>query len=299
MRSALAGLLLLIFVFSSRAQVDSSKVFRKRKTIVGITAGSLFTGSLIGLNELWYKDFPRSKFHSFNDNSEWLQMDKVGHTYSTYQMGRGAIELMRWSGFTKQQRAWIGGMSGSIYMTGIEILDAYSSEWGFSSGDMIANVSGSLIATSQELLWEEQRIQLKYSFHRTDYPLYRPNILGKGLQEEFLKDYNGQSYWLSLNISSFLKKETPFPKWLSIAVGYGAEGMISGRPNYYIVEPDGKVIGDKRYRKYLISLDVDLSRIKTKSKLLNTVLKTINILKVPAPAMELSERGVRGYWIYF
>lgn len=298
MKKALFFFLLLAQLFSL-AQTDSSAVFRKRKIVVSVAAGVSYTGSIIGLNQLWYKQFSNGSFHFFNDDNEWLQMDKAGHGFSTYQMGRGAIELMQWSGFNRNATAWIGGMSGSIYMATIEVMDGFSSGWGFSWGDMAANAGGSLLATSQYLLWKEQRIQLKYSFHQTRYPPYRPDQLGTSLSDEFLKDYNGQSYWLSVNISSFLKKESKFPKWLNVALGYGAEGMLSGDPGYVILQADGNVIGNDRYRKCYLSLDLDLGKIKTRSKFLNTVLKTINFIKVPAPAIEFSKKGMKGHAFYF
>src|ERR1700741_1508645 len=122
-------LLLNLFSFS---QSDSLKLLKKRKIIVSSAAGVAYTSSIIGLNQLWYKPYSNGKFHCFNDNNEWLQMDKVGHVFSTYQMGRGAIDLMQWSGFNPKATAWIGGMSGSIYMTTIELMDGFSSGWGFS-----------------------------------------------------------------------------------------------------------------------------------------------------------------------
>ena len=50
------------------------------------------------------------------------------------------------------------------FLTIIEILDGQSAEWGASSGDLIANSLGSFLAIGQELKWNEQRIQLKYSY---------------------------------------------------------------------------------------------------------------------------------------
>jgi hypothetical protein len=148
-------------------------------------------------------------------------------------------------------------------------------------------------------LWKEQRIKLKFSFHQSGYWHYRPDLLGENLGQQMLKDYNGQSYWLSCNIASFLKKETWFPKWLNVAVGYGADGMISGKGDYVIVQSDGEVIGNKRYRQLFLSLDLDLSKIKTRSKALNAVLKTINFIKVPCPALEWSNKKLNGHLLYF
>ena len=61
---------------------DSINVLRKKTVYVGESV--VFGAALIGLNQLWYKDYPKSNFHFINDNNQWLQMDKVGHFYSTY-----------------------------------------------------------------------------------------------------------------------------------------------------------------------------------------------------------------------
>ena len=48
--------------------------------IAGINAVA-YGGTLIALNNAWYKDYPKTSFHTFNDSKEWLQMDKVGHAW--------------------------------------------------------------------------------------------------------------------------------------------------------------------------------------------------------------------------
>lgn len=179
------------------------------------------------------------------------------------------------------------------------MLDAYSSEWGFSVADLTANTAGSLFVIGQELLWDEQRIVLKYSFQQSRYAQYRPNMLGSTLQENLLKDYNGQTYWLSLNMSSFMKKETKFPKWLNVALGYGADGMIGARSNPVVLDASGNQLNFQRYRQFYLSLDVDLTRIPTKSKFLKTVFNTIGFIKFPAPAIEFNKYAVKGNWLGF
>src|SRR6185295_10855748 len=41
-----------------------------------VTAANIvgYGGALVALNALWYAKFPRSGFHFFNDNAEWLQV---------------------------------------------------------------------------------------------------------------------------------------------------------------------------------------------------------------------------------
>lgn len=255
----------------------------------------LYGSSMLMLNELWYKDFPRSSFHSFNDNQEWLQMDKVGHAMSSYYIGLAGDNSLRWAGVDERKSAVWGGMTGLFYLTGIEVLDGFSTEWGFSWGDMAANSAGTAIYIGQQLQWGEQRFKFKVSYHHTDFAAVRPEVLGGAWNERMFKDYNGQTYWVSGNISSFLNEDSGFPKWLNIAGGYGVDGLISGFPDP-LIDPDGEY---NRSRQYYLSFDVDLSQLDIKNPWLRGLTKTIGFIKFPAPALEFGIRGVKGYWVYF
>jgi len=254
---------------------------------------------MIGLNELWYKDYPRSSFHTFNDNGEWLQMDKAGHAITSYYIGVLGVDLMKWTGVKDNRAVWYGGMLGTVYQSSIEILDGFSSQWGFSWGDLAANTLGSASVVSQELLWKEQRIILKYSFHTTGYSAYRPDLLGKSLPEKMLKDYNGQTYWLSGNIASFIKKENHFPKWINVAIGYGANGMIGGKSNPTVDDNGNPYPHFTRQRQYYFALDADLSKIKTNIRWFKIITKTFGFIKIPAPALSFTGSKINFHPLYF
>ena len=257
----------------------------------------LISGSLIYLNQAWYSQYKSSSFHFFNDNDEWLQMDKCGHMYTTYQTGRLMMDAFQWAGANRTSKMVFGGLSGLAYMTAIEVMDGYSSGWGFSWGDMAANAIGSGLAIGQEALWHKQRFLLKFSYRPSDYAQYRPDQLGSSFSERLLKDYNGQTYWLSINPSTFMSQETKFPRWLNIAVGYGADGMIGASYNNIVVmDPQGNTKNFTRYRQVYLSLDVDLTRIRTRSKFLKTVFTCLNTVKVPFPNLELGNGKLRGNW---
>lgn len=226
-------------------------------------------------------------------------MDKIGHMTTAYYIGRIGIDFFKWGGMERKKAVWFGGMLGSVYQSTIEVLDGYSTEWGFSNGDFIANTTGSMLVITQELLWKEQRIVLKYGFQQNPYARYRPNVLGSNLQENLLKDYNGQTYWLSVNPASFISSSHCFPKWLNIAIGYGADGMIGGTINPTLTDENGNNLYFERYRQFYLSLDVDLTRIKTRSIILKTLFTTIGFIKIPAPALEFNKHGVKGSWIGF
>ncbi|TWI14542.1 putative lipoprotein DUF2279 [Flavobacterium cauense R2A-7] len=267
-----------------------------RKNTVYISESVFLGGTLIGLNQLWYKDYPKSSFHFINDNDDWLQMDKAGHLFSTYHLGRFGAESLAWSGATKKQQLVYGATVGFVFMSVVEVFDGFSSEWGASWGDVTANAVGTGLYVSQELLWSEQRITPKFSFHTTKYAALRPNTLGGSWNEQLLKDYNGQTYWLSLNLYSFAKG-SKIPKWVNLALGYGADGMVSG--NSETVSPELAAL-NHRTRQFYLSLDVDLTKINTNSHILKTIFSVFNTIKVPAPTLEVSQfGGLKGHFIYF
>lgn len=293
----LKGRIILLLVFfslysiSSFAQQDSLNT-KRLKTVIAAEA-IIYSGAMIGLHQLWYKDVASSSFHFFNDNQEWNQMDKIGHGVTSYYIGKAGYDVLKWSGVKNKKAIWYGGSLGLFFLTSVEVFDGFSSAWGFSWGDLAFNTAGTGLFIGQQLAWNEQRILLKYSFHQSDYWQERPNVLGKNWVQQSLKDYNGQTYWLSANIASFLGSETKFPKWLNFAIGYGADGMLGAFNNtlYPLI---------KRQRQYYISLDVDLTRIKTKSKVANALLGTFGFLKFPMPTVEFNSGGItKVYGFYF
>lgn len=271
----------------------SDSLNRPRLNTIVLSEASIGAITLLGLNQLWYADFERSKFHTINDNSSWLQMDKLGHVFTSYQLGKYGSHLLNWSGVSERDQLFYGATLGFSFLTAVEVLDGYSKEWGFSWGDILANGSGTGLYIGQELLWKEQRIALKYSFHQTKYAKQRPDKLGETYLEQTLKDYNGQTYWLSANLHSFFK-ESKIPKWLNVAVGYGAEGMLTGTKDV-----DNQVLtSNERYRQYYLSFDLNLSKISTNSKLLRSILDVFNVIKIPFPTLEFNKKGTVFHLFY-
>lgn len=291
MRKAIVISTLILLCFIAKAQQDT--INSKRLKIVLGTGAIVYTGAMVGLYSLWYKDIPSSSFHFFNDNQEWLQVDKVGHAMASYYIGMGGYHSLKWAGVSEKKSIWFGGTAGLLFLTSVEIYDGFSADWGFSWGDMAANTLGSGMFIAQQLAWHEQRMLLKFSYHQSDYWHLNSSLLGENLSQNIMKDYNGQTYWLSANVASFLGEETKFPKWLNLAVGYGADGMIGAFDN-----PNHSKI--KRYRQYYLALDIDLTRIKTKSKFLNTVLGAFGFIKFPLPTVEFNSGGeTKFYGFYF
>jgi uncharacterized protein YfiM (DUF2279 family) len=302
MKRAVFAILLTLSVLGASAQdtiVDQAKVRRNVKIVLG-TEAALYAASMTGLYYAWYADYPQSSFHFYNDNAEWMLMDKAGHFATAYRLGHFGHDALRIAGLDENRSIWYGGTLGLAFLTTVEVFDGLSEGWGFSWGDMAANALGSGVFIGQQLLWHEQKIVIKYSFHTTVFPEYRPDLLGENLLQQTIKDYNGISIWASCNIKSlFLKKESRFPAWLNVAFGFGATGMTGGFDN--VLEYNGIPIPPfERRQQYYLSLDVDFTRIPTNNKFLQYTFKILNIFKLPFPAVEFNTGNEWvWHWMFF
>jgi|TARA_B110000467_G_scaffold18308_1_gene15993 hypothetical protein len=287
-------IILICIIFFSNflfSQTDSNLILvnkdHKLRNII-IFEASTYSLAIVGFNELWYKNYEKSRFHFINDNASWLQMDKMGHLATSYYSGVVGIKAYKWTGLNSNKAIWIGGLSGTFFNTTIEILDGFSANWGASVGDLVANSLGSMLAISQELYWKNQRIQIRYSYSRSDISNNNTDLFGDSFIQRSLKDYNGQTYWLSCNINSFLNTNY-IPKWLNFAIGHSANGMMAA----------SNQTNDNRVRQFLLSFDIDLSRIEFENKFINTLIHTFGFIKIPLPTLEFSNSNFKFHPIYF
>ncbi|WP_237390605.1 DUF2279 domain-containing protein [Fulvivirga sediminis] len=284
----IALLVLSLVSYNSLAQ-DSLKQQKRLKPLI-ITSAGAYTVSMIGLNHLWYSDYERESFHFFNDNKEWNQVDKFGHFYSAFHLTSGGDRILHWAGLGKNKSILWSALATTLVMTSIEVFDGFSAEYGASYGDAIANSAGTLFYVGQQKLWDEIRIHPKFSFRITHYPDLRPELLGSNLSEQILKDYNGQTYWFSFNLSKFIK--SPFPKWLNVAAGYGTTDMI------YANKDQNLEMGFNPQRRYLLSIDLDLSEYESRSKVVNTLIYLVNTIHIPAPSLEMRDDELKFHFFY-
>lgn len=286
--------ILCLFFLAKAYSTDtlSSGLNKKRLIIPAGTGIAAYSGSLIYLSEAWYKDDP-VPFHLFNDLPQWKQMDKAGHLWTTFHEAKIASNWLIWSGLPADKSYVIGSISGFLLQVPLEILDGYSPEYGASIYDIVANGLGSLLLFSQFAIWNEIKIQPKFSFHRSGLANLRPGTLGKNLSEQILKDYNGQTYWLSGNIGELFNLKQKFPRWINIAVGYSASQMIFGR------DEENLAAGFSPYRQYYLSFDIDFNQVKIKQKWLKVFLYPLNLIHIPFPAVEVSRKGFKLHPIYF
>lgn len=297
------NLILVSFLLAATSSWGQNRFFepadslhKGRLIATSISIGTVWSGSIIALNQVWYDGFEKTKFHSFDDSKEWMQMDKVGHAFTAYHLSQQAAKLYRWTGLNRKTSALIGTGIGFGYQLTFEFLDGRSSAWGFSWSDLAANGLGSALFLTQELRWQEQKFKLKFSYHPTEYAQYRPNTLGSNFSERLLKDYNGQTYWLTFSPGT-LFPQSNIPEWISVAAGYSVDQKLAGMNDYFVSGDGLKTF--KAQREFVLSLDIDVTKLPIKKKWLKTVLSPFNIIKIPFPAVVFQSNGVTGKWLYF
>ena len=272
--------------------VNASFPNPKRKKLVNrlTLGGYALSAAYLGL--VWYAQEDLTHFHFFDDSREWQQMDKVGHAFGGYHASRWMIDLYKWSGEPKEKALYKGAAVGFLAMTSIEVLDGFGEKWGASWSDVGANAFGTGLAVLNQAVWNENRLQLKVSYRTSSYARDPANqdILGRNFTEWFLKDYNGQTLWLSIRVHSFLPEgsfKESYPRWLNLAVGYGAEGMIGGYG-----QEEWEIIQQREFRQAYLSLDLDLSNIPVKNGFLRSVFSVVNMIRIPLPAIQFDRNGV-------
>lgn len=286
----------------SEAQVDSMAIdtLSKNKNMVykalGLTS-AYYASSLFILSKTWYKDRERVPFHFYNDNKGYLQVDKFGHAFGAYVYSYIGFHFLLNSGHKRKDALLYGATLGLVLQTPVEIMDGIYEGYGFSWGDMVANTVGSLLVLGQEVLFKEQLVKYKFSYWKSVYADKANGYLGTNSFDRIFNDYNGHSYWLSCPINKIFPNKIT-PDWLNIAIGYGANGMYGEFTN--ISEYNGVLIpATTRYRQYLLSLDIDWTRIKTSSKFLKILFRGMTFVKLPFSTLEYNSKGeFKAYYIY-
>ena len=301
--------LLFSFPFSELNAQNRIDSLKKKNRIIW-TSSALGVGygtSTYLLNKAWYEDHPRSSFHFFNDWGEWNNVDKLGHAYVSQFQSNYAYHLYKWSGLKDKKAIIYGALTALLFQTTVEMLDGFSTDWGFSVFDFGANLLGTSLFVVQQSTWKKQNIILKVSGFPRAYDRkvqYKEgayisledradDLYGSSPASRLLKDYNAQTYWASFNVKELLN-QPGWPPWLSLSLGYGSENLYGGFNNRWVSDGNEIVLKDdafSRYHQFYLSPDLDLTKIKTNSPFIKTLLGIVNIFKFPLPTIEFTSQG--------
>lgn len=202
------------------AHVQTPGLNRSAAIVVG-TEAVLITGIMASLYSSWYSGTETGGFHFYNDNREWLMMDKLGHANSCYNFANIGYEALVMTGLDERRSLLYGAPLGITIMTMVEVFDGLSGNWGFSWGDMTANILGTGLFMGQQALRHEQRIALKYSYHNSGLAKYnvsnpltmeRDYIMGRDWLDRLYEDYGGITIWAAFDVKSlFMNDDSRYP----------------------------------------------------------------------------------------
>jgi hypothetical protein len=175
-----------------------------------VAAGGITAWGVINWD--YFSRSPRATSeHWFGHNSAEGGVDKLGHLWSSYAISHGFAALYRHIGYPDPEANRYGALS-ALGVTGLmEVGDAFSADYGFSTEDMVANLAGAAVG------W----LMLEYPSWRNRVDLrweYRPDL--NHLEGDFITDYEHTKYLVAIKASGFKQVTQPWLRALELHVGY-------------------------------------------------------------------------------
>ncbi|MDM8569054.1 DUF2279 domain-containing protein [Thiotrichales bacterium HSG1] len=206
--------------------------------------------------------------------------DKLGHGYSFYVSTRLLKKGFEWAGHGSKQAAKLAGLTSATLSVGVEIMDGLTDKYGFSTEDVIMNLSGIGMGVFLESYpqWDEL----------FDFRLkYWPSDDARDLQEyDPLADYSGQTYLFIVKASGIpFLRQNMFSRYLELAVGYGTRGY----------QPTDGTGEQETSRRLYYGISINLSLLLGDTILKNNAYKNITdnmleYLQMPGTSLLLDHK---------
>lgn len=240
-------LLVVLFHGAAGAQVTpySSQTFWEDTRAVKWETGLLLGATLAFGSKNWNwgssRSFKTSSEGWFGPETESGGADKLGHAYSAYLITNGLTEQLLRQGRSPEQGALTSLLITQALLTGIEILDAYSVDHGWSTEDFVMNLLGSGAAYWRHVTpGARDKLDFRLEYTPTAYKGGNP-----------ISDYAGQKYLLALKLSGFsATRETPW-RYLELQTGYYTRGFSR----------EEQLEGLSRRRRGFIGIGLNLSEL--------------------------------------
>ncbi len=240
----------------------------------GVVAGAV-TGVHIYQANAWWHD--PQHFHFYTDWTYAAQADKFGHMFAGYFTSYLGYEALVASGFAHSTAAWLSPALSYSWMTYVELEDGFS-RFGFDPTDQLSNTVGVGLFVAQQFIKPLQNVRLKWSYYPAGY--LDEGYLGH--DRIIVDDYNGQTVWLALKLGDILPSSLQWPRWLQLAVGYGATNV----DNWEGPNMTGRLLDP--HRRLLVALDYSLvDMLPDLGTFGNWIVQTLDYIHLPAPALQI------------
>ena len=262
---------------------DSSGVRWERLVPFGAGTITALTVSHIAQARHYWKTSVPFYVNSGADAGYAAGADKFGHAMAAYATTILVREGLVWSGVDTTVATLVGAATALINQTLVEYRDATSVAssgadypyLGWSWGDVAANVAGAALPVAQQL-WGE-RLPLLAAL-RYKYSIHSSGNVERGLYRSIFDDYESQYHWLCLPLSALIADSSAW--WLrsvGVAIGHSVRGIVA----------DGGLYTYSGKHEIWLALDYNLEAIPTDSPLLRSVLRILNLARLPSPCIRL------------
>ena len=249
----------------------------------------------------WYQGQKRDSIRWLHDWSgdTYLHLDKGGHFLGGLFMARTLTDAYRWSGLGLRGGALLGTVTSWAVLLEIEMRDAYYDQWGFSIPDFVANTAGASVPLVHALFPATRMVGFKVGYWPSSLYLDHEDRgrAGRPHTEYAIDDYEGMTFWMTLGVGEMLAaRRTAWPRWLGLALGYGATGMHGsnaksrGREREYLDLPSARP-------EVFLALDYNLRYLPGRGTWWRRLKSEANWLHLPAPALRLYPE-LRFYLLY-
>ena len=254
-------------------------IFNRKTLALGSTLA--FSIPIVMLEyQWWWREDYKYKPHAFRfGNDGWFEnyslgVDKCGHFYTSYLYFRTFYDLMRWADYSESTALWTAFAVPAAHAISVELCDGFS-RYSFSSNDLIANFSGIAYAYAQTKVPYLQNFNIKWSYYVTTA------ADGPSADHGFAADYTGHTYWLSVNMKGVLPEKFAawWPKYLNVAVGYGASNVSYGEH-----------AANARH-KFVIALDYNLGALPIVDDTWALLARFADKFHYPAPGIKAYTGG--------
>lgn len=249
------------------------------RTVPAIATGTVVAGMVLGIHlyqkNAWWSD-RKTDFHVQTDWGYAAQADKFGHLFGGYLTSYLGYEMLVASGVSPNTAGWLGPLIGLGFQTYVEIEDGFS-PFGFDPTDQYANTIGPLFVALRHYVEPLQNFGIKWSYFPNDE--YNEGIRS-GHNTIIIDDYNGQTIWFSAKVGNLLPESIPWPKWLRLAVGYGATNVDRWDEGDMLLQPG---------RRAFVALDYDLVELVPDIGWFgNWLVQSFDNFRWPAPAFQFA-----------
>ncbi len=238
--------------------------FDTRKVIATAIAGTVFVGTAADFYYSWWAN--ASKPFSFY-TEHWLAgghrgIDKIGHLFGTNVVFNSVRNTLLWGGYDRKTALWVSAGMAMFSAVEIEVGDGFS-PYGFDYQDLLWGMAGISYGMLQSEIPPLRNFNWKFSY-----------FTNKGFKTPaaFIEDYDAMTIWCSVNVHNLLPGAVRkyWPEFINLAVGMG-------------------VTDNETRREFIMGIDINLEGFHTGSEDLLFAQKTLNLLRVPAPALVWTE----------